>query len=177
MAKFLPQDSWEKPRVSDHQIRSLWIMGQYSIVPNSIMSGFKRSGIYFFNPKALNHGANGSSSCVISGSSSSANDGSSSVKGNSIGDFGCLSANIHYGLLQRTTMTYWIQCIYNGWRYISSIKISETVCIPFTRWCYTVCCTYSSLSHDYIGTCNMHWTMLQRWVTYCCYTSSEWYPK
>lgn len=72
-------------------------MGQYSIVPNSIMSGFKRSGIYFFNPKALNHGANGSSSCVISGSSSSANDGSSSVNGNSIGDFGCLSANNHYG--------------------------------------------------------------------------------
>ena len=29
-----------------------------TMVPNNIMSGFKRSGIYPFNPKALDYGAN-----------------------------------------------------------------------------------------------------------------------
>ena len=34
------------------------------MVQNNIITGFKRSGIYPFDPKAFNYGTNGSSSAV-----------------------------------------------------------------------------------------------------------------
>jgi len=57
------------------------------MVPNNIMFGFKRSGIYPFNPKALDYGAN-DRSCSVNGN---CND----VDSSSIRDVGCSSANDH----------------------------------------------------------------------------------
>jgi len=54
---------------------------------------FKRSGIYPFNPNALDYGANDRSSSA-NGGSNSENLNSNDVDGNSVGDVGCSSANI-----------------------------------------------------------------------------------